>query len=554
MTRRIPFILIGLVGLLLLSAPAFGQKLGRGKYEDKDLGFQLKTLKDWSFTPLDDRKVAGGLVLKMSADKALNVKVAGNQIMQFNFGMQAYRLDQPEATTGGESTGGLRNRVNKETKRPTVEELIPKWYSDLRDFKEYMDEPFDGPEEKKITKGLVARHVTYRAFHAEGFEILLDTWTFPTNDYDIAFVWIVAEDDAKKYLKAYEKSMKSFRLIEKKEEKMEKVAGDGDYGSFLSYTQEKAAKTPGWRVLEVPSKRFLLVTSSEDNRFLKDVTSRLEKSIDLYEKDFPPVIKTEFVSIVRVCGTHEEFMRYGDTSPNTAGYFNPGSKELVIYDNKERNRNETFAVMSHEAFHQYCHFLFNEAEAHRWFDEGQGDYYGCFDMDKRIPKVTAHMPGGLDRLPHIKSMLKADNYVPISRFIRMDHSQWYNNNSSYNGIASYAQSWSMVYFLRQGMRGKVPGKYWEKEYANIIPNYTKHLFAGYAETRAAVQSEIDEIIEKAGGENAIPPEDLKRLRNIRVDKEAKSKIWNKATAESWGKVDIEAFEENWKAFVSEDLR
>jgi hypothetical protein len=553
MTRPNSPFFFALVAALVFIHPteASSQKLGSKWYEDTELGYKFKPLKDWSATPLPSDRLAAGQILNFNADKAKSVKLAANRRTNLLFSLFAFRLDQPISTTGGNG-GGLRGRVKEQTKRPTVEEMIPQFFQ-VRDFQENLNEPFQEPEEVKITKDFYARHATYRAFSPEGFDTLLDTWTFYFEDYDIAFVWLVPEQYAKKNLKAFEKSMKSLRKIDRKEG-ARKVAGDGDYNSFLKYQQSLAAKTPGWKVVETPSKDFMLVTSSDDKRFLADVIERLEKSRKLYEKDFPPNTEFDFVSMVRVCASKSEMMKYGNTKGNVAGFFNPGSKELVLYDNQEQNRNETFAVMSHEAFHQYCFFLFEKAEAHRWFDEGQGDYYGGFDMGGKKPKSTAHMPGALDRYPHIKTMVREDNFVPIARLVRMNHEEWYGNNNRYNGIASYAQSWALVYFLRQGMLGKVPSKVWKKEYAQIIPNYTKHLFAGFQETRQALRKEIEEVIRKAGGESAIPKEHLERLNRLRVKDEAKIKIWTKATAESWGKINAEEFQSHWKVYVLKHMK
>ena len=60
----------------------------------------------------------------------------------------------------------------------------------------------------------------------------------------------------------------------------------------------------------------------------------------------------------------------------------------------EYDRNSTYAVMTHEAFHQYCFFLFDQSEAHRWFDEGHGDYYGGAKFSGRRAKITSKMPAG----------------------------------------------------------------------------------------------------------------------------------------------------------------
>jgi hypothetical protein len=556
-SRTLPTIAAILMAILGLSNPAFAQKIGRDWHEDAVAGFKFRPLKDWAFIPVSqgDRERMGKL-LEMNSEKALNVKLPGNQIGQWKPSLYAFQMREPSgaASTGG---GSLRNRVSEEKKRPTIEVIIERVFGNLRDFKKGLSDPYFGPKEEKLSKKAVGQHVTYTAFDPNGVDLVLDCWTISLPEWDVGFVWLIPESDAKKYLKAVKKSMRTLTFMELKTDAIEKVTGDDNYSSFLAYQKEQAQKIPGWRIVEVPSKRFLIITSSGNDRFIKSVIERLEKSRDLYEVDFPPKEEINFVSMVRLCKDREELQSYGKTGSGTAGFFNPNSRELVLYDASQTNKKESFAVMSHEAFHQYCFFLFDEANAHRWFDEGQGDYYGAYNMDGKKPKPTAHMPGGLDRYQGIKEMVRNENYVPISKLIRMTHEQWYGNNDSYHGVASYNQSWSLVYFLREGMRGKVSRKVWKKEYADIIPNYTKHLFAEYAKAKKAIRDDIDKVIEKAGGESALTPDDLMRLREQQkkapISDGEKMNIWNKATAESWGKIDMDVFEEDWLTFVKKHL-
>ena len=556
--RRLPLMFALVAAMVASTASAEAQKLGRSKYTDSEAGYLFRPLKDWEFTPIQQGERSAGTILKMSAGKPLNVKLPGNQRGPYLPSMYAFLMKQPEseAVTGG-GGGGLRKRVSQEeAARPTIEEMIEKYFGNLRDFKEGMQSPILAPKDEKLKKKLVASHSIYRAFDPNGIDLALDCWTISLDQWDVGFVWLVPEEDAAKYLRTVKSSMKTLELVEIEKDQVRTVAGDGDYESFVTYQKAEAAKTPGWQIVEVPSKRFLLLTSADNKKFINLVIERLEKSRNLYEKDFPPMKKMpNFVSVVRVCSSQEEMQRFSGMGPGTAGYFSPSTKELVLYDASHMDRAMTLAVMSHEAFHQYCHFLFDEAEAHRWFDEGQGDYYGAHDFSGRKPKVTKHMPGGLDRLPGVKEMLREGSLIPISRLIRMNHEEWYGNNSRYHGVASYCQSWALMYFLRQGMVGEVSGKYWKKEYADIVPRYTTHLFAGFAEARAQNEKEFEKKLEAGGGENNFDPDTIKRLRSAihRVGEETKNKIWNKAMGESWGKIDMEDFENNWLAFIKRAL-
>ena len=136
-------------------------------------------------------------------------------------------------------------------------------------------------------------------------------------------------------------------------------------------------RTASWRAIGTPSKRFVVLTNATKKAFIKEVLKRLEVSRDVYEQDFPPPADFNAGSVIRICKSREEFQRFSGAGGGVAGYFSPMSVELVLYDNVETDRNSTYAVVSHEAFHQYCHFLFGQSEAHRWFDEGDCDF-GCY--------------------------------------------------------------------------------------------------------------------------------------------------------------------------------
>jgi hypothetical protein len=70
-----------------------------------------------------------------------------------------------------------------------------------------------------------------------------------------------------------------------------------------------------------------------------------------------------------------------------------------------------------------------------------------------------------------------------------------------------------------------------------------------------LRAEIEDNIANAGGEANIDADTLERLRSrIRVGEEIKLEIWNKATADSWGEIDIDEFEENWKTYVLKHLK
>jgi len=195
----------------------------------------------------------------------------------------------------------------------------------------------------------------------------------------------------------------------------------------------------------------------------------------------------------------------------------------VLYDAVDTDRNSTYAVMSHEGFNQYCHFLFEQSEAHRWFDEGHGDYYGGARFKGRKSEITAQMPAGLDRLSVIKEMVNQDTYVPIEEHVNYDHPSWQGQGPS--NVSCYAQSWSIIYMLRRGALGEVPKKVWKDEYASIIPNYVSTLSAGFQEAYAEILAKREG---RAGdAERELSDED-KEINRFDLSSKQKEEIWEKA--------------------------
>ena len=532
-----------------LAQPAAAQKAGSKYVEDTTHGFEFKPLKEWAGIPVTAQLKASEVIARFSSED-LRIKLPNNSISQGKAELYIFTFETPTAVTGGNS--GLRSRAGGETRRPTIEEWIPRMF-DFRDFKEEgLKDPIIEPEDEKLKKGLVARRAAYGANSPNGYKLVIDTWTVTLPDFDLVFLYVLpsqGDRDDKKWLRTFETSVKSLRLIEKVAGP-KRVTEGASYEEQYEYHKAEAEKTPGWTAVETPSEQYIIKTSSDDKGFIKEVIQRLESSRRVFEQDFPPSKEIEHVSVVRVCKDQDEFSQYGNTRPGVAGYFNPGTTELVLYDNKERDRRETLAVMSHEAFHQYCYFLFDRSEAHRWFDEGHGDFYGCYEFKGRRATPTAHMPGGLDRYQNAKTLVREDKFKPIFVHINYNHPQWQGQGPG--NTSPYEQSWSIIYMLRMGTLGKVSKKVWEKEYADIIPNYIRVLHEGYQSAYADIRKTLEEELSSLPeGDQAaeIRAAIESQLKRPRVGEERKLKIWKAAMEASWGQIDIEEFEENWKEFV-----
>lgn len=519
--------------LLALAVPT--QDPGRTYHTDEYHGFRFKPLKDFEPVPIPPGGEDSGLAARFGGPTMI-IEVEGYGRASLDTQLVVFAMEEQEFSE--EDQGRSTTRVRRRDVLEELQKTLP-W---LRDSK--------GPEEdeeERIGK-IEARRRTYRE-SAGRFEMMADIWTFPLDHADIHLVYVFGAEKDKKWLGATRRSAKTFQLVERViPEPSDRPTGEMSYDEQLEAAKARTAKTPPWRALPTPSEKFIIVTSSDDDRFLDEVIERLELSREIFEKDFPPPANFDAVSIVRICASADEFHTYGGTSSGVAGWFNPGTTELVLYDAVNINRNSSFAVMSHEAFHQYCHFLFGQSEAHRWFDEGHGDYYGGIEINGRRAEITKRMPAGLDRYMVIKQMLREESYKPVEEHIHYSHREWQNQGPS--NVSCYAQSWSIVYFLRQGALGQVSRRVWKKEYADIIPNYVTTLAAGFSEAYAAILAEREAEAEKQGRPLTDEERDINR-QDLSGDQ--KQEIWRRAMDASWGQIDIDQFEEDWIEFVDKHL-
>ncbi|MBL4771276.1 MAG: hypothetical protein JKY61_09070 [Planctomycetes bacterium] len=562
--------------LLVLSAVCFAafapiasaQKVSKKYFEQSEYGFRFKPVIGYDLVPPKSDQKEFGLIAK-GTGKNMSIKVEGFGASSMDADFTLLRMVEKKQAIRGKIEEGAT--VTREFKRTSLGQYLESRYAGVKADKPTLD------KEVKIRKGFMGRHRQWLAKGGGNVPVMIDAWTFILDDAHVHMVNVLPDQRAKKWVKVFKKSAKTFQLMERTEAK--KLNSSMSYEELVEFYDQDERATGGWHAVATPSKRYIIKTDSDDKDFIAKVIARLEKSRDLYERDFPPATPIEHVSVVRVCGTEAVFHSYGDTGRGVAGWFSPATTELVLYDGKNTNRNSTFAVMSHEAFHQYCHFLFQESEAHRWFDEGHGDYYGGAKMGRSKQSsmiITPKMPAGLGRLGVIREMVRTETYAPLEDHLNFSHRQWQTQGPS--GVSCYSQSWSIIYMLRQGTLGKVPGKVWKKEYANILPNYIKTLNEGYdaayAKQREVRRKEMisDETSQREarkkkgkkseGGKTVeeVVDAELKKISNGQLFRDhskkekAKKKIWKAAMDASWGPIDLDEFEENWTTYVKKHLK
>src|SRR6185295_6401863 len=151
--------------------------------------------------------------------------------------------------------------------------------------------------------------------------------------------------------------------------------------------------------------------------------------------------------------------------PSSAGYWNSNAEELVLYVDKDNGIRGTWAVMNHEAFHQYIFYFYGNIAPHSWYNEGTGDFYAGLEYKnkrftlKKFDWRVSTIKDGIQQDEGIlkdKEAFKDPNkrgIVPLKDFVRFSQAEYYNaGNNKYqlDGHRNYAQGWSFIYFLRTG--------------------------------------------------------------------------------------------------------
>ena len=266
-------------------------------------------------------------------------------------------------------------------------------------------------------------------------------------------------------------------------------------------------RSAGWELSETTG--FLIVAESGDPELVREVGRRLEAIGAVFRDAFPPELPRRAraaaarepdpgapretavlpegaearatASVVRLCRSRERYLAYGGP-PGTGGYWSDEALELVLYDDREvLGREQTWRALNHEAFHQYMHHYLDGAEAHPWFDEGHGDWFGAFAWRRGRFEAEVHA----ERRRAARELLRAGSELPLREFLRLPKRRYYAEGpggvDEARRAANYAQGWSFVHFLRSAEPGR---RGFEPSWAAILGKYVEGLLGGLGRERA----------------------------------------------------------------------
>ncbi len=234
----------------------------------------------------------------------------------------------------------------------------------------------------------------------------------------------------------------------------------------------------GWRAEDTDN--YIVVYSTKDQPLIRKMCLDIEFLRTQYEKYFPPVAPIQAVSTVRVCRDRDEYLAYGGDA-DSLGYWHAPAGELVLYDAaRARKRavsddSETFEVLYHEAFHQFIHYSAGELAPHPWFNEGHGDFFGGAVVHGEVRSIEVNAR----RLEVIQAAIAKSKTLGFDELLHMEERAFMECAS-----LAYAQSWSIVYFLRTA-----PEAQRHAVWSSMLPTYFDVLKRSFVEEKTRLPAE-----------------------------------------------------------------
>lgn len=498
---------------VLAAVPAAAQRTGE-TVKDEVHGITFKVPKDWISIPLDPTEVL--TIHKYQADRPDTARK-----VRFN---STASLEVMFFATPEEPGEGAKD--DKTAAGSDIDKLKAYRKSQFRNYGEYAAKVFKDfeaskPQKKKVKGIPVTYHEMVGVIATSGnntVEAHVKSAVFHVEEGEFVMQFSCLEDHYKKRHKSdMDASIRTFKRIERKGPAMDETALS-QLTANERYIQEQIDKlSKGWYHFWSKNKKYVIF-SNADKKFAKEIEKHLEGIRECYEDLFPGEPRLDWIPIVRVCRTKDEYHGYGGPS-GSAGYWSDMTKEFVFYDDVARGSVRTTFTLKHEAFHHFIHFYLGSRPM-TWFDEGCADYFaGGEFMGKRIKIKPNQMRRGV-----IQSAIVNKSYVPIKKLVYMTKQEYY----AQSGLC-YPQGWSFVYFLLEGRKNGAKVK---KEWEKIPRTYLEHFKTAFAE------------LEKKHPDMVAPENEV----NYQLSAQANAIALEK-TFEGWTDEDWQELEDAWADFT-----
>lgn len=169
--------------------------------------------------------------------------------------------------------------------------------------------------------------------------------------------------------------------------------------------------------------------------------------------------RQEYLDFLSDCGVNAE---------GTAGFFfvRPGIQGLAAWV-EGQSQSQLYEILQHEGFHQFA-YVYIGTNVPVWANEGLAEYFG-----HSILVNNKMIVGQADefRIEFVKHAIREERTVDFGQLLEMTPQTWADVRRANPTDAAllYHQSWSMVFFLIHGEKGK---------YLGAFERYLSHLSRG----------------------------------------------------------------------------
>lgn len=181
---------------------------------------------------------------------------------------------------------------------------------------------------------------------------------------------------------------------------------------------------------------------------VKKVAEALESILEQYVVVFREKPREKFK--VRFLDSQNTYEQEGGL-PTTAGHYSPPTKTLVL---KQLPFYNLVPTAYHEAFHQYLDFYVGGGvEIPTWFNEGMAMYYEAIQTNPATKKLDFRQIDNR-RLRIVRDKVLTRTAIPLEKLFGAKYEEFHDKEKSGEEGLHYDQSFSVIYFLMQGMGGK----------------------------------------------------------------------------------------------------
>jgi hypothetical protein len=209
--------------------------------------------------------------------------------------------------------------------------------------------------------------------------------------------------------------------------------------------------------LLIETRHYKVYTTLLEPLMLKQIPAFVEAAWREYQKQLPTPVESEgkfTVYLFKDRPQWEEFSKQftGDQWPayekiKKGAYYLKGA--CVAYN---IGRSQTFSVIGHEGWHQFCHKYF-KYRLPSWLDEGIAQLFEKSEFDKG--QFVFKPAENLQRLGALKLIFQNKKIIPLRELISLNPSEvamWDESDKAV--MAFYAQAYALVRFLREEDYGK----------------------------------------------------------------------------------------------------